>query len=64
MPLLGAFSVQLRHVTSKYFAVFSLNCELIVQVLEHVVLHCVYMKDQSKHYLLNTKITANNKPIK
>ena len=50
------YSVQLRHVTNKNLTLFSLDCELIVQVLEHAVLSsCIHMKEQSKHYVLNAK---------
>ena len=38
MKLLYDNSVQLRHVTSEIFTVFSLDCELILEVLEHAVL--------------------------
>ena len=54
-------SVQLKHVTSEIFTVFSLDCELILEVLEHAVLSsCAHMKVQSKYryYYLNTKVTA------
>ena len=42
------YSVQLRHVTSKnLIAIFTLDCELIVQVLEYAVLPSLYSYERS-----------------
>ena len=43
----GYISVQLRHVTGEIFTVFSLVCELILQVLEHTVLSSRYSYESS-----------------
>ena len=39
--------MQLRHVTSEIFTVYSLDCELILEVLEHVVLSSWYSCESS-----------------
>ena len=46
-------SVQLKHVTSEIFTVFSLDCELILEVLEHAVLSSWCSHESSIQVLLS-----------